>query len=364
MKLKMIKQIRKHLLSEKIARPFWHEKKSDRSLGKICLDKNENNDENLKRIYKKIFNKSFSNSVSSYPNLHDCYNAIAKLNKVNIDNILVGAGSDGIIRSVFETFVEKGNLILKTSPTFQMYDVYSKIYQAKVINIEYVNKNNHISFDFNKFINVIKNNKIKLVCLPNPDSPTGTIISNNKMDLLLSETKKKNTIVLIDEAYFPFYGTSAIKFLKKYSNLIISRTFAKAWGLAGLRIGYGIADKELIKDMNKVKSMYEVNTFAAHLIPHLLLKNKNVLNSVKSLNNSKKFFLKELNKMGFQTLKSHGNFCHVNFGHKSNKIHNALNKKVLYKENFSENCLKDYSRFSLTNKKNFKKILSIISKIK
>lgn len=360
----MIKQIRKHLLSEEIARPSWHEKKTDRNLGKICLDKNENNDENLKNLYKKTFNKFFLSSVSNYPNLHDCYNAIAKLNKVPIDNILVGAGSDGIIRSVFETFVEKGDLILKTSPTFQMYDVYSKIYQAKTINIQYVNKNNHISFDFGKFINTIKNNKIKLVCLPNPDSPTGTIISKNKMKILLDEAKKKNTIVLIDEAYFPFYNVSAIQFIKRYKNLVISRTFAKAWGLAGLRIGYGIANKELIKYMNKVKSMYEVNTFAAHLIPHLLLKNKNVINSVKSLNNSKKFFLKELNNMGFTTLKSHGNFCHVKFGNKSQKIHSALKKKVLYKENFSEDCLQGYSRFSLTNQKNFKKIISIISKIK
>ena len=67
----MIKQIRKHLLSEEIARPFWHEKKTDRNLGKICLDKNENNDENLKNLYKKTFNKFFLSSVSNYPNLHD-----------------------------------------------------------------------------------------------------------------------------------------------------------------------------------------------------------------------------------------------------------------------------------------------------
>ena len=105
----------------------------------------------------------------------------------------------------------------------------------------------NLSFDFGKFINTIKNNKIKLVCLPNPYSPTGTIISKNKMKILLDEAKKKNTIVLIDEAYFPFYNVSAIQFIKRYKNLVISRTFAKAWGLAGLRIGYGIANKDLIK---------------------------------------------------------------------------------------------------------------------
>ena len=152
----MIKQTRKHLLSESIKRPYWHKKKTDRNLNKICLDKNENNDDNLKNIYKKIFEKNFTTSVSYYPNLYDCYNSIAKLNKVPINNILIGAGSDGIIRSVFETFVQKGDLVLKTFPTFQMYNIYSKIYQAKTININYKNKNNHIFFDFEKFIKIIK----------------------------------------------------------------------------------------------------------------------------------------------------------------------------------------------------------------
>ena len=360
----MINQIKKHLLSKNITRPYWHDKKTDRNLNKICLDKNENNDENLKNKFEKKFIKIFSKSISYYPNLYDTYKSIAKLNKVHITNVLIGAGSDGIIRSVFETFVQKGDYVLKTSPTFQMYDVYSRIYQAKTIDVKYENKNNNISFDFKKFIQIIKNKRVKLVCLPNPDSPTGTVLSDNEIKTLLKETNKKNTLVLIDEAYFPFYKKSAIRFLKKYKNLIISRTFAKAWGLAGLRIGYGIANPELIKYMNKVKSMYEVNTFAAHLIPCIVRNNKDVLNSVKKLNDSKKFFLTKLNKMGFKTLISYGNFCHVRFGKKSNKIHKALKNSVLYKENFLESCLNGYSRFSLTNKNEFKKILNLISKVK
>ena len=116
--------------------------------------------------------------------------------------------------------------------------------------------------------------------------------------------------------------------------------------------------------MNKVKSMYEVNTFAAHTIPHIIAKNKEVLNSVKNQNNSKYFFLEKMEKMGFDTLKSYGNFCHVKFGTKSKKIHKILKKYVLYKENFSENCLNGYSRFSLTSKNDFKKIINIISRVK
>ena len=169
-------------------------------------------------------------------------------------------------------------------------------------------------------------------------------------------------MVLIDEAYYPFYSKTAVKFLKKYKNLIITRTFAKAWGLAGLRIGYSISNTDVNKYLHKVKSMYEVNTFAAHLVPKIISKKNYVINSVKS-NKSKDFMIKELNKLGFKTTKSFGNFFHVNFGVHSNKIHRALKKHVLYKENFSEKCLKGYSRFSLNNKTEFKKILKIISRV-
>ena len=316
----MINQIRKHLLSDKITRPNWHDKNTNRDFKKICLDKNENNDPNLKKIYKKIYSKYYQNSISHYPNLHDCYKAIAKLNKVSISNILIGPGSDGIIRSVFETFVEKNDKVLKTSPTFQMYEIYCKIFQAKTVDVKYLNKNNEILLDIKQLIRIIERQKIKLLCLPNPDSPTGTIVSDKDLEIILKVSRKRKTTVLIDEAYFPFYPKTAIKFLKRYDNLIISRTFAKAWGLAGLRIGYGIANTDMIKYMNKVKSMYEVNTIAAHLIPRIVTKYKNVLKSVKSLNISKDYFLKELNSMGFKTLKSYGNFCHVKFGNKSKKF--------------------------------------------
>jgi len=85
-----------------------------------------------------------------------------------------------------------------------MYEVYSKIYQAKSINIKYINKKNQIFFDFEQLIQSIKNNKIKLVCLPNPDSPSGTIVSKNKIEIILKEAKKKNTIILINKKYLQY----------------------------------------------------------------------------------------------------------------------------------------------------------------
>ena len=142
-----MRQIRDHLISDKILRPVWYDPKSTRNSNKIFLDKNENNDKNLKKIYHSIFKKYYWSSISYYPNSFDCYRELAKLNSVSIKNILIGAGSDGIIRSVFETFVKKGDIVLKTKPTFQMYDVYSKIYQAKTIDIEYENNSGKIEFD-------------------------------------------------------------------------------------------------------------------------------------------------------------------------------------------------------------------------
>ena len=96
-------------------------------------------------------------------------------------------------------------------------------------------------------------------------------------------------MVLIDEAYYPFYSKTAVKFLK-IQKFNYNRTFAKAWGLAGLRIGYSISNTDVNKYLHKVKSMYEVNTFAAHLVPKIISKKNYVINSVKNLNKSKRFY--------------------------------------------------------------------------
>ena len=199
--------------------------------------------------------------------------------------------------------------------------------------------------------------------MPNPDSPTGCIIKPKDLEYIISVCNKNSTLVLIDEAYYPFYKHSAINLIKKYNNLIISRTFAKAWGMAGLRIGYGVSNNQICENMHKIRSMYEANTLAINFLNKILDEPNEVEDSIKRLVEGKSWFLKEMKKLGFKVWEANGNFCHIDFGKHKEDIHRSLDKVVLYKKSFDDDCLKNYSRFSSTTKNEFKTIVNVIKKV-
>ena len=353
---------KKHLIGENIQRPEWYNS-SNRDQRMIFLDKNENNDEILQKIHAKNLSSISKSSLSNYPDNSYLYNKLANHLEVSPKNLLLGPGSDGIIRSVFETFINQGDKVIITSPTFAMYPIYSKIYQARIIEIEYLSKNGRPYMSVDTVLSALNSSGAKLFCLPNPDSPTGTIFDEEEIKSIIKTANENSTLVLIDEAYYPFYNNTAIKFIDSFENLIIARTFAKAWALAGLRTGYGISSKNLIQYMHKIKSMYEINTLASNMLCNTIDNYSDVMESVDRLNSGKNWFIDELRKLNFDVWESHGNFFHINFGDFSNQIHDKLSKIVLYRKEFKEDCLIGFSRFSSTTKKEFAIILNEIKNV-
>ena len=305
---------------KKVKRPDWIINQF-RSPKKFWLDKNENSDEILSKQLKKIFNRINRNTIFSYPNLSPLYYKLSKILKLNSKNILLTAGSDAGIKTVFETFVNERDVVLRTNPTFAMYSVYSKVFNVKEILLNYYKTDLGPKIDLKNIIKLILNKKPRLVCLPNPDSPTGHYLTLKEINVLLKKAKSVNALVLIDEAYYPFFPYSSKKFIKKYSNLIITRTTAKGWGLAGLRVGYVLSSQKNIKEMHKVRPMYEINNIGAQLFMNLLDKKQIIEDSIKRLLIGKSYFKKELIKLGFDVFhKEEGNFIHVDFKQYRKKI--------------------------------------------
>lgn len=356
MKLKPIISI----FNPKLIRPIW-DIYSIRKKEFLWLDKNENLDiEYLSWIKSNIIIKLDEVDISTYPDLVTLYVKLANLLECEYDNLLLTPGSDGAIKTVFQTFINPNDTVFITNPSFAMYDVYCKIFGVKLFNIDYFIEHDVIKFDFDLLLNNILSHKPKLICLPNPDSPTGTILEEMKIVELLETCLTTNTLVLIDEAYHPFYKYSTLNFVKKYQNLIICRTFSKAWGLAGARVGYLISNSEIISYMNKTRPMYEIGTVSAKIIEYALDFPEKMLESVDKLNQSKFYFESELIKLGLKVLKTHGNFSHVKFGDKENLIHNYLNNKIYYKKVINSKCLEGYSRFSISTIPNMNIVLNLI----
>jgi histidinol-phosphate aminotransferase len=331
----------------------------------LWLNKNENLDPVLNEKICGILKRIKPFALNTYPENAKIYQKLAKLNQLEPNQFLLTSGSDGAIRNVFEVFISPNDKVLYTNPTFAMYDVYCRMFDATAIKVDYDFTPKGPRLDFNKLINAIKEYKPKLVCLPNPDSPSGTVLADEQMQTLLNVTLEMQSLLLIDEAYFPFFPKTQITQIQSFPQLIVARSFSKAWGAAGVRVGYLASNKELVEIIHKNRAMYEVGTLSAEIIFHLLDLFDEVMASVSRLLEGRDYFKSSLEKLGYVVTESHGNFLHVNFAQDEKKVAESLRETVLYRTEFGDaNCLKGFSRFSLGTKEQFERILEKIRQIK
>jgi histidinol-phosphate aminotransferase len=348
--------------SPALNRPSWnHSIARDKNL--LWLDKNENLDPDLMRFAGRILKEQSAEVLATYPEFSSLYQKLADWVGVRPDNLILTPGSDGVIKAVFEAFVSPGDIVVHTAPTFAMYPVYCQIFGAKQVTLIYekTERGPHLSFE--SIFSCLEKLRPRLFCLPNPDSPTGTTLSPNEIFKLIELCNRTGTIALIDEAYYPFYKITCAALINQFNNLIVARTFAKAWGLAALRIGYAIGSAEVIQWLQKIRPMYEVNTLGALVVEKMLDYPDVMQDSVERLENGKSYFLNEMITLGYKVLNGKGNFLHVNFGDNSEKIHEALQDYVLYRKNFIEPCLEGFSRFSSTTTELFSPIVNIIRNV-
>ncbi|MCW7462965.1 pyridoxal phosphate-dependent aminotransferase [Leptospira limi] len=357
----MNSNLRKPLLDPSLERPDW-QKSTPRTNEKLWLDKNENLDPYLLEVTSSILSELNPMTLSTYPECAELYRKIAKWTNTSPDSLILTPGSDGAIRLAFEAFINEGDSVIHTLPTFAMYPVYSKMFGAKTYPLVYEKSEDGPKLTLEKILSHINEIKPKLFCLPNPDSPTGTVLELKDIKRILAVCIETNTIVLIDEAYHPFYEDTCVGLIHEFKNMIVARTFAKAWGLAGLRIGYAVGNPEIIKFYHKLRPMYEVSTISIAFMEKMMDHADAMYDSVRRLSEGKKYFCEEMKSLGFKVLKTHGNFQHVSFGNSAEKIHEVLKNHVLYREDFKEECLSGYSRFSITTIEKFRPIVDLIKK--
>ena len=211
----------------------------------------------VKVALRKFFQKG---KLQRYPEYVDLQKKIAKYAKVGVNQIMITNGSDHGIDIIFRTFVAKRDTIVMPVPTFPMFIQYAQMLGCRVLKIPY-NKTD-FKFPAIEILQLLKNKRPKLIVVCNPNNPTGTVVSIKEIEAMVRNAP--DSIFMIDEAYFEFSRVSAVLLLNKFSNIVIVRTFSKAFGLASLRIGYVIASEHHIEEMTKVRGPYAVN-MAAHI---------------------------------------------------------------------------------------------------
>jgi len=343
--MKMGLPVKKHLLGiERVRNP-------EKRLGKgiLRLDKNENTIGFGAEFMDTLRKEVTSDFLSAYPEVDVLYEKIARWLKLRTDNIYLSSGSDAAIKSVFEVFVGPQDRVLLLSPTYAMFYVYAKIFQAALVEIHY---KRGLELSVDEIIKALYDLKPKLSCIANPNSPTGTLISKEDLKTIVEAAAENNCVVLLDEAYFLFSPVSSIDMISRYPNLIVMRTFSKAFGLASARLGFAAGQPEIVSLLHKVRPLYEINAFAARF-GELVLDNYHLVEkNIKDISAGRAFLVNELNSLRVPYYNGYGNFILINVGsfERSVKITEALReKKILIKGGFKEDVLKDCIRITLGN---------------
>jgi histidinol-phosphate aminotransferase len=343
-----------------LSRPDWTAQ-APRDPALLWLDRNENSDPDHQAVVREVLAALPAAAPWTYPDNGPVYKKLAAHLGLAADQVILTAGSDGAIRAAFEAFVEPGNRVVHTAPTFAMYSVYARMYGADARAVEYRPSNDGPRLTVDDLETAIAEKAPKLVCLPNPDSPTGTVFAPAEMRRIIEAAGRAGALMLVDEAYYPFHPETCLPWIAEYPHLMVTRSTGKAWGLAGFRVGFAAAAVPVARLLHKVRPMYEVNTLAVHALDAMLDRYDDVLASVRRLEAGKAWFLAEMERLGFRTLEGRGNFCHVAFGARAEKVHAALADLVYYRRDFAEPCLKGFSRFSVTTRDRFRPVVDAIA---
>jgi histidinol-phosphate aminotransferase len=260
---------------------------------------------------KNVLVKELAN-INRYPESESFYlrQALAKKLAVKENQLILGNGSDEIITLTLRAFVDEGDEVIIAYPTFLVYAIQANL-QAAVIK-EVPLKNNR--YDLEAMAAAVTD-KTKVVIIANPDNPTGSYVDQAQVEKFL-QVIPKDVLVFFDEAYFEFAPKDfpdSLGFLNSRGNIIFSRTFSKAYGLAGLRLGYAASTPEIAAALNKVREPFNINRFS-QIAGVTALKNTKFLNKVlKFVNSEKKYLNKEMKKLGLDFVDSATNFIMVDF---------------------------------------------------
>ena len=354
---------RAEIVDPKLQRPDWTQSGS-RDPQLLWLDKNENTDPTLTGVVFRALAEMDPRIVSNYPDCSPLYHTLSEYMGISAHSLVLAPGSDGIIGSVFRAFISPGDLVLQTRPTYAMYPVYARMCGAEVVSLDYESSANGPFLSPSTVTHAIRERKPKLVCMPIPDSPTGTAFDPGALRSIVETALAVGAAVLIDEAYHPFYPHSAVPWISECPNVIVARTFSKAWGLAGLRLGYGVAAPETISLLHKVRPNYEVNMVAVALAVRMITDFEHEMKaSVRRLNAGRDYFLSAMRELGLRTYSSEGSFCHVAFDGHAEAVHAALSKVVLYRKDSDAPCLAGFSRFSATTVELIEPVIDCVRRV-
>ena len=310
----------------------------DKSKYKWRLDQSERVSSYTDEFFNNFIKTLKDTDFICYPYVKELKKKIAKHDNIDgIHNIFLTPGSDQAIRTMFDLCVEPGSEVLSTNPCFPMYDVYSSLYQAKLTSVEY---NENLEWSMSDMIKSITD-KTSLVIVANPNNPIGDYKSRDELNELFIYTESKGIPVLVDEAYIQFLPNhydkeASIREGFKFQNVVTCRTFSKALGGAGARIGYMITNRPFMEKIEKWRMMHEITGCSVKFGSYILDNYSEVQDYINRTNFEKYMLIDKLSEK-YDVIGGHCNWIHVNDKDDNNFICSVLDRypDVTYKAGVS-----------------------------
>jgi histidinol-phosphate aminotransferase len=281
--------------------------------GKLRLDFNENSIGCSPKALQAIRNLT-SATVSMYPEQETGRRELAAFFGVHSDELLLTNGTDEALHLIVDTFVEPEDTVLLVEPTFAMYRFYSELAGARIHPLRY---DAAMQFPMKALFAALRK-KPRIFFLANPNNPTGSVLRPTELRGILKAAT--NTLVVVDEAYFEFSGITILPWTRRYNNLAVTRTFSKAAGLAGLRLGCIFANRSIAEYFRKAQSPYPVNVTAL-VAARATVRDQSFLRStLREFRRSRKELERGLTKLGIPFFPSAANFVLLFLGKRAKEV--------------------------------------------
>ncbi|MDO8886633.1 histidinol-phosphate transaminase [Candidatus Oleimmundimicrobium sp.] len=327
---------------------------------RIVLSANESPFNLSESLVKKIKKELNSFAFNRYPDAlaSGLRKKLAVAYGVSDENIVLGNGSDELIQCLLLAYGGSGRSILTFEPTFSMYSIVSQVTGTQVYELD---RTELFGIDVPRALEVVREFCPTLIFLCNPNNPTGNILSSDEIELFLKET---NALVVVDEAYAEFSGQTVIPLLSKFPNLIVLRTFSKAFSLAGIRIGYMVASSGITENALKAKLPYNCDAFSQMVAGLAFNERETFKLQIKKIVSERERIIKELSKInGVTPHSSAANFVLIEIEKEAIWVWKKLLEAGILVRNFNESRLKKYLRVTVGTEEENNLFLKMLKEI-
>ncbi len=272
--------------------------------GTLRLNLNENPFNPIIYFKGELINRLLKIDINRYPDqkYSRLRRALAKKLSLREENVIVGNGSDELILYIFITFMNTNLPIVIPYPTFTMYEKIAPLLNLRVVKVPLIEESWDLPMeDMEKALS-----EGAILFLAYPNNPTGNLWNKDKIEKLAA---KNRGVTVIDEAYYEFSGKTMLNLIRKFDNVIILRTFSKAFGIAGARVGYAISNESLISRLEEVRLPFNLSAFSEEIALFLLEKEEWVKSCVEQIIQAREWlYNKLLNSSLLKVYPSQANF--------------------------------------------------------